>query len=484
MLKSGLTFEQVEGIIAAGATETIRNAKGGLRKNGKKVQVYFNYQTADPSTPTGKRQVRISRQTGIAATELSKASYKRGGKQFNIIVNAFRDDILADVQTLRGVQADPTATVRAVCQSYIDYKLGIGDATGEVGHGKGIQVATASSMRKQAKRLEKYSLYEMPLADVTPTMVQQAVNDLSKTHSGASVQGTISVLRSASRWCLGIRADLPTDNVVLPSLRRKAGGVEEDVDENGDPIPAGRKNILRKDQFGAVISLCQSWAGKRMEGTGTAAILGLTCGLREGECCGLRWGDVHLDAEEPYVSIRRSIKRIDKVDGGIEFQVGNPKSRSSIRNVPLSPATAKYLRTLRATVLERLLAMEIEADEIKPSISDIYVIGTLNGEFKHPSALNNSWCGYTKRHLNDDDAILIGDRDEALSFHQLRDSYASALIDSGVPILRVSHLLGHQTIDITIRRYVFGNDADAFESIANHADMFEPSDPERNGTEG
>lgn len=483
-MKSGLTFEQLQGIIAANAVDTIRNAKGGLRRNGTRIQVYFNYQVLDPSKPSGRRQVRVSRQTAIDAKKLNEDSYKKpDGSNRRRTINAFRNDIMEDVKTLRGVQSDPNATVGAVCKAYIDYKLGIGNATGKTGHGKGIRDTTASSMRKQLKRLERYDIYKMRLSDVTPTMVQVVVNDMCigdesegrKGLSGASIHGTISVLRSAARWCLGARADLPTDGVVLPSVgdRRDADEYDEDV------IPAGRQNILTRAQFGNVLSTCAAMNTRGLESTGIAAILALTCGLREGECCALRWQDVHLDAEEPYIEVRHSLNKTIDSEGHGHFKVGRTKSRSSKRNVRIPASTVQFLRSKRAKVLEALLALDVAKGEVKPSIGDLFVCGDLAGNFKTTNALSNSWRGYCKRHG------IHGTLDKPLSFHMLRDSYASALIDDGVPVLRVSHLLGHESIDITIRRYVHGNDSDAFESISNHEGLFLPSaEGKRDGTNG
>ena len=468
MLKSGLTYEQVQDIITSGAVDSIENARGGLRKNGNKIQVYFNYQKPDPTKPTGKRQVRVCRQTSIDAKELNKPTYSttekgKQGRQRTILINAFRNDILADVKSIRGVQSDPTATVGAVCESFIRYKLEMGETTGEVGHGRGIRSTTAFSMKNQLKRLKKYPLYDMQLADVTPTMVQEVINDMCKTHSGSSVIGTISVLRQASRWCLGARADLPTDNVVLPSVRRKAGGKKTSEEESA--TVSGRKNILRAAKFPEVIDMCSKMTGS-LRSTGIAAILGLTCGLRVGEVAALQWKNVHLEADKPYVHVCHSLNSIMDEDGHYIYTVGKTKSRSSVRNVAIPEAVVPIIRRMRVETLEDLLALDVPEGECKTSAPELFVCGDLLGNFRSNNAVSSSWRTYCKRHG------IHGTNDEPLTFHQLRDSFASALIDDGVPVLRVSHMLGHETIDITIRRYVFGNDKDAFESIEEHGNIF------------
>ena len=479
-MKSGLSYEQIQTIIAADAIDTIKNAKGGLRRNGSKIQAYFNYQIADATKLTGKRQVRVARQTGIDAKELLKKSYRKGGAARTRILTAFRNDILDDIRTIRGVQTDPTATLGEVCSSFIDYKLEVGNATGETGHGRGIRPTTASSMRKSLARLKGFAIFDTPLANVTPVQVQQVVNALCKTHSGASVQNTISVLRQASEWCLGARADLPTDGVVLPKISHVAWDKrtdEEDAVVDGRKAPRGRKNIVTRDRIGWLITLCSTLTGT-LESTGTAAILAVSCGLREGECCALRWSDVHLDAEEPYIRVEHSLNLTTDSEGHDHYAVGPCKSETSNRNVPIPPSVVAYLRKRRVATLESLLALDVPEDGVKPTIGQLFVCGDLLGNFRNTKAMSGSWRTYCKRH------DIKGSAGTHLTLHQLRDSYASALVDDGVPVLRVSHLLGHATIDVTIRRYVSGNDRDCFSSIANHGDIFAVNREERDGTNG
>ncbi len=51
-----------------------------------------------------------------------------------------------------------------------------------------------------------------------------------------------------------------------------------------------------------------------------------------GELCGLKWGDI--DFENETVSVQRTVQRVNK-HGKSEVVIGSPKSKSSVRIVPV-----------------------------------------------------------------------------------------------------------------------------------------------------
>lgn len=66
--------------------------------------------------------------------------------------------------------------------------------------------------------------------------------------------------------------------------------------------------------------------------TNVSVLLCLFTGLRVGELCGLRWGDI--DFENGTVSVNRTVQRVNK-HGSSEVVIGSPKSKSSVRIVPV-----------------------------------------------------------------------------------------------------------------------------------------------------
>lgn len=74
---------------------------------------------------------------------------------------------------------------------------------------------------------------------------------------------------------------------------------------------------------------------------GLALSLGLVLGLRRGEICGLRWGDIDFDAEEVHITNQRV-----KLANGQTVDCP-PKSITSIRTIPIPPELMAALRKAR-----------------------------------------------------------------------------------------------------------------------------------------
>jgi integrase len=138
-------------------------------------------------------------------------------------------------------------------------------------------------------------------------------------------------------------------------------------------------------------------------------VVGLRTGLRIGELLALRWDDVDLVGGR--VMVRRSVSR------GI---IGTPKNGRS-REIPLSD------QALGALNGHRHLRGEL-----------VFSGGTgrlLNrGECKWPL-----WGACRRAGLR------------RVGWHTLRHSFASHLAMRGVPLKAVQELLGHSTMDMTMR---------------------------------
>ena len=138
-------------------------------------------------------------------------------------------------------------------------------------------------------------------------------------------------------------------------------------------------------------------------------MLGLRCGLRQGELLALRWDEVDLVAGR--VIVKRSVAR------GI---VGTPKSGKS-REVPLSDDALAALKAHRHLKGEFVFCNERG--------------GMLTrGECKHPL-----WRACKRAGLR------------RIGWHVLRHTFASHLAMRGVPLKAIQELLGHATIEMTMR---------------------------------
>lgn len=149
-------------------------------------------------------------------------------------------------------------------------------------------------------------------------------------------------------------------------------------------------------------------------------------GLRIGEICGLKWGDVDLRAGT--LRISRTVQRIYLADGPQRryyISVGPPKTPSSIREIPL-PAQLKAL------------ARPLKKD--MPPENFVLSQGPLPIE---PRAYRDYFHGLLRR---------LGL--PRMRFHALRHSFATRCIRSRCDYKTVSSILGHASIATTLNLYV------------------------------
>ena len=153
--------------------------------------------------------------------------------------------------------------------------------------------------------------------------------------------------------------------------------------------------------------------------TNTAVLLCLFTGLRIGELCGLKWEDIDFDNAVLYV--KRTVQRISK-NGKSQVIIGTPKSKTSVRTVPIPAFVLNILRNYR-------------------NCGEFYII-TGKGKPTEPRTMQNRFKAILK---------LCSIRN--VNFHLLRHTYATVCIEKGFDPKTLSELLGHADAAITLNRY-------------------------------
>lgn len=146
--------------------------------------------------------------------------------------------------------------------------------------------------------------------------------------------------------------------------------------------------------------------------------LELTTGLRRGEICGLRWRD--FDEKEGIIRIKTSISTIK----GGEIYEGDPKTDESKRKILLPKITADILRN------RKRISEWIFPNLLNPKLP----IAPQAAYRKAKSFLN-------KLNLPD------------ISFHDLRHTFATHALATGVDAITLSTILGHTNPSFTVDRY-------------------------------
>lgn len=155
----------------------------------------------------------------------------------------------------------------------------------------------------------------------------------------------------------------------------------------------------------------------------------LSAGIRIGEVCALTWEDIDTDAG--IISIQKTIQRIYIVDGNMrhtELILDTPKTKNSIREIPMNRDLLKILKPIKKVVNSSYFVL---TNETKPT---------------EPRTYRN----YYKKLMKKLDM-------PELKFHGLRHSFATRCIESNCDYKTVSVILGHSNISTTLNLYVHPN---------------------------
>jgi integrase len=143
----------------------------------------------------------------------------------------------------------------------------------------------------------------------------------------------------------------------------------------------------------------------------------------------------YVDLDKAVIQVREALEPTKT--HGIRFKA--PKSKAGRRDITLPDILVATLRDYRKAQLE--LRMKLGAGRLP---DDALLFGDLNGNPASPNAISAAWSDFAA-------SKQVGMPD--VTFHALRHTHASQLIDAGVDIVTISKRLGHAKPDITLRIY-------------------------------
>ena len=155
----------------------------------------------------------------------------------------------------------------------------------------------------------------------------------------------------------------------------------------------------------------------------------LSAGVRIGEICALTWEDI--DTDSGIISVRKTIQRIYNVDESnrrTELLIDTPKTKNSIRDIPMSKDLVRMLKPIKKVVNPSFFVLTNDAKPTEP----------------------RTYRNYYKKLMRE---LNLPD----LKFHGLRHSFATRCIESNCDYKTVSVLLGHSNISTTLNLYVHPN---------------------------
>lgn len=273
----------------------------------------------------------------------------------------------------------------------------------------------------------------IPLAELTTRDVQLACGELRKRLAPATcrlyLQRLSTALNEAVKW--GYIDRNPARGVKLP------------------PRDGPEKEILTEEE---VERFC---AAARKSRYYALLLLGVATGMRVGEILALRWRDLDLNAG--IVRVGRTLSLGEYVP---------PKSRAGRRQILLDAVTLAALREHRRQQ-EQLAARRG---------------GRLHGEglvfvTRTGRPLTRVHVNYALRRI-----VKRAGIDKKITFHGLRHTHATYLLQRGIPVRDVAARLGHADPAMTLRTYAHATTegqrraAKAIEDLLRDGDLFAVSE--------
>lgn len=276
---------------------------------------------------------------------------------------------------------------------------------------------SSGTLRKNTtdlKRLKQYignvSLNDLDAENITRALIQV------KTHggqpgaplSGTTMNGVFRVLKQVLESARKARIipSNPCENVQAPRKDTK------------------EKEALSRDDARRLTALLTDG---EPEPKTVGFLLALTCGLRREEVCGLCWRDFDPAAK---------CIRVEHAYSEDECKEVEPKTKSSKRIVPLVPETLARLNEWKSLQEFQLWILGVGQSQDTP------VVSIADGGHMHPQNFARAWKRYRKRHG-------FGD----YTLHQLRHTFATRLVASGVDIKTAATLMGHASVNMLERVY-------------------------------
>lgn len=251
------------------------------------------------------------------------------------------------------------------------------------------------------------------LKNLRPDIIQKLVNEMVDNKlSSTTIINTHSLLKSALEHALNneLISKNPANKTVLPKKSRKEARVLTNEEQKEFIITA--KEYMHGEVF----------------------ILILVTGLRIGEALALTWNDIDFDKRMLSVN-KTQVQSKECLGGNYHIKYGTPKTKSSIRRIPLIPSATQMLAELK----EKQMLSDRELG-IVPSINLVF----------HNSKGNPVRASEMRGRI---ERISKAMGAEGIHPHTLRHTFATRGLENGIELKIMQELLGHTNISMTADLY-------------------------------
>ena len=266
-----------------------------------------------------------------------------------------------------------------------------------------VKESTAENYTFKANKHILTSFGKVKISDLSPNMVNDFIQSkLSDGLSAKYVADMIVILKSLVKYAAKVyHCTNPIADVELPRVEKHE--MKLFSKEQIKTLKAALLNHLNLATLG--ILLC------------------LYTGIRIGELCALRWSDI--DLVERTISISKTCQRIrNSANGTTSVVITSPKSRSSVRTIPIPNFLVKLLKGYEPSDRSAFLLSGSNA-----------IIEPRTMQYRFQSILHKAEL-------------------PSINYHSLRHIFATSCIEIGFDVKTLSEILGHGSVEITLNRYV------------------------------
>lgn len=256
----------------------------------------------------------------------------------------------------------------------------------------------------------KPAIGNMRLQSVKASHIQKILNGMQDEYSDQMIDHVNLVVYSMMKQAMkeGLILYNPADGVTVPKGKQKETHIAMTVSEQ----------ILFTDRIQDSEQVLNSFL-----------TLQLCTGLRFGECAALQWQDV--DLKNKVLHVRHTVHVVDGAD-----VLTTPKTRCSLRDVPLMPKAVEVLRREKARAAgQKVIAL------------DRFIFDGGNGRAVSLQTLNRYMKRICKQIRKD------GNQFPELTSHDLRHTFATRAIENGMPPQTLKAILGHSSLAMTMDLY-------------------------------
>lgn len=184
-------------------------------------------------------------------------------------------------------------------------------------------------------------------------------------------------------------------------------------------LPKNEKNEMKLLSESEQKELCR-FVMNKPDSAKIGVLLSYYAGLRIGEVCGLKWCDI--DFNKKILKVNRTVQRVYE-NNFTRLIIDTPKSRSSVRKIPLPQFITDILIKFKGFNSEFVLSGTEKPVEPR----------TMQYRFK---------------------SLLKKANLPSVNYHSLRHMFATNCIELGFDVKTLSEILGHSTVETTLNRYV------------------------------